>query len=1083
MVVVAGNLFDLRTCCPDATDGRHRPADAVRRALDAHDGLRDAITRFVADDGRRMVVLPGRADAALTACRSSAGELARVGVEVLPQLELAMQTATGTKLVTVASSVDGPLIGPSLVDGTSPDGPPVSPGGAAAASERAAANLAVSNGTGPAGTGAGAARPGADHFDGVGADPVSPYPTAPDATAPDHTPASRRRTGAGADHHAPWSGLLCPDPDSPWQQGLDRLADRTAARRFLTSRLLYRRFARFAWWLLVPYAVVLLLRDPAVGSFVTHLVQSHPGPARAVLRARRAGWVDRLEAATVAAAAGLVVLAVVLGFLGRKAWGALGGGPLPAPWRRAAAPADADDAGRHIARDAARDAVAAGRAGLVTGAAPTAELTDLGDGFFACTGACGLVVDEHPGRLGLPPVFLARRQLAWVELETGALLHVRLSLTSADEPGATVLERLAARRQPGLDGPPRVVATYPHGLSWPPAPDLQAVHRRSRRVRRLAAAVLALAGAADLLSAVTPPLRGHLRAVLHVLPLGAAQTAGALVALAGVALLALARGVRRGQQRAWLVATAVLGVTVVLHAVHGGDLPALGIGLAALAVLLVHRREFQAVSDRPSLRSALTATVGGALLVTVAATVTVELPGRLDADGTRAVPLGRAVAAVVERLAGIQQIPLPTRIDGFLSPALLAIGITLAVLGVVLATRPVVVRAHGPAWAAERRARDIVRRHGRGTLDYFALRRDKQWFFHRDSLVAYGIFGGICLVSPDPIGPLSERAHTWAAFRAFADRHGWAVTVMGAGEDWLPVYRATGMRDVYIGDEAVVDVQRFSLAGGGMKGLRQAYNRVARYGYRARFLDPATVGPEEAARLAGLLDQSRRGERERGFSMMLGRLFDAHDEGLLMCVVDGPDGSPVAMCQFVPAPGIGGYSLDLMRRARGEHPNGLIDFALIATIEHLRAQGLRGLSLNFAAMRAVLDGERGDGVAVRMERWALERMSTVLQIESLWRFNAKYGPRWQPRYALYDAAEHLVPALVAIVRAESLWDVPVLGKLITAAERRRGATGGTGIVPAGGAGVVTPDGAGTGALDAPPVSRAPSPPTRRAAGS
>ena len=39
----------------------------------------------------------------------------------------------------------------------------------------------------------------------------------------------------------------------------------------------------------------------------------------------------------------------------------------------------------------------------------------------------------------------------------------------------------------------------------------------------------------------------------------------------------------------------------------------------------------------------------------------------------------------------------------------------------------------------EFRARDIVRRHGISTLDYFALRSDKKWFFHRDSLVAYAV--------------------------------------------------------------------------------------------------------------------------------------------------------------------------------------------------------------------------------------------------------------------------------------------------------------------------------------------------------
>ena len=156
----------------------------------------------------------------------------------------------------------------------------------------------------------------------------------------------------------------------------------------------------------------------------------------------------------------------------------------------------------------------------------------------------------------------------------------------------------------------------------------------------------------------------------------------------------------------------------------------------------------------------------------------------------------------------------------------------------------------------------------------------------------------------------------------------------------------------------------------------------------------------------------------------------------MLCAVWAPDGSPAAMCQFVPASGIGGYSLDLMRRDRGDHPNGLIDFALVSTIEYLRDRGARGLSLNFAAMRSILDGERGDGVAQRVERWALKRMSSFLQIETLWRFNAKYDPAWIPRYIVYDTAEHLVPAVLAILRAESLWEVPVIGKMLGAAERR-----------------------------------------------
>ena len=52
--------------------------------------------------------------------------------------------------------------------------------------------------------------------------------------------------------------------------------------------------------------------------------------------------------------------------------------------------------------------------------------------------------------------------------------------------------------------------------------------------------------------------------------------------------------------------------------------------------------------------------------------------------------------------------------------------------------------------------------------------------------MAYTVYGGVCLISPDPIGPRNERDQVWAAFRAFADTHGWTTAVMGAGERGSP---------------------------------------------------------------------------------------------------------------------------------------------------------------------------------------------------------------------------------------------------------------------------------------------------------
>src|ERR1035441_2211732 len=155
-----------------------------------------------------------------------------------------------------------------------------------------------------------------------------------------------------------------------------------------------------------------------------------------------------------------------------------------------------------------------------------------------------------------------------------------------------------------------------------------------------------------------------------------------------------------------------------------------------------------------------------------------------------------------------------------------------------------------------------------------------------------------------------------------------------------------------MGDEAIVDCPKFSWAGGKMKGLRQAVTRLERHGYTVEFLDPAKIDPSRVNHILELIFMLRRCRAGRGFSMMLGRLFNPKDKGLLLTLVHGPDGTPAAVCQFVPSPAINGYSLDLMRRDPGEHPNGLIDFALCSTIEHLRDTGARGLSLNFAAFRS-----------------------------------------------------------------------------------------------------------------------------------
>ena len=552
-----------------------------------------------------------------------------------------------------------------------------------------------------------------------------------------------------------------------------------------------------------------------------------------------------------------------------------------------------------------------------------------------------------------------------------------------------------------------------------------------RRVRRLSAGILFVTGLINVVSSVTPPMRERMDFVRRVFPLAVPEIATALVALGGLTLMLLSRGVRKGHRLAWAISLVIVGASAVLHLLKAGDVEEGLVAVAAASYLAFNWRCFGAGGDRPSLvRGVLTALTGGAAAI-IASVVGIEVYRR---PSVPRVPFGRAAEVVGERLIGIYTTPLRPgahgHFDQYVAPGLTAVGVGLALYAVALAFRPVVI-SHRPPPGDLTRARDIVRRWGGDTLAYFALRDDKRWWFWGDSVVAYAVIGGICLVSPDPVGPAEERAEVWGEFHHFADDHGWPVAVMAAGEEWLEVYDGAGMRSVYVGDEAVVDCQSFKLEGGEMKGLRQAVNRIARSGYRMEFYDPTRVGPDLRAKLRAVMAQNRRGQAERGFSMTLGRIFDPDDTGLLLAVAYGPDGEPVALCHYVPAAAIKGYSLDLMRRTDGPHPNGLIDFVVVRTIEHLKAQGFTGLGLNFATLRAVLAGETGDGVSQRIERWLVRRMSDSMQIESLWRYNAKFAPSWRARYAVYDAPENMLPAALAVARAESFFEIPVIGRFLT----------------------------------------------------
>ncbi len=543
--------------------------------------------------------------------------------------------------------------------------------------------------------------------------------------------------------------------------------------------------------------------------------------------------------------------------------------------------------------------------------------------------------------------------------------------------------------------------------------------RAHDRDRRRAWVFALLLGVLTGLSAISAPLRDRFTLLLELLPFPLLHAAAATTVLVAFALVMTGRGLRHGHRLSWLASLGLLLAAVVLNLVKGLDVEE-GLLSALLASwLFARRRAFTVLPSSAQVRRALSVAVGSAA---VALAVTVTLTMMIGREHHPR--LGESARAAAERLGGSSRLPL--ELSPAAGPLLAALGIGIAVTALWMLLSPRIVR---PASAAEHRrdrehARRLVNRHGGDSLAYFALRDDKDWFFAGDSVVAYSLRSGVCLVSPDPIGPPAERYQVWADFMSFATARGWPVAVIGAGADRVDVYRASGLHCTYLGDEAIVDVQEFSLAGKAMKGLRQAVGRIERSEVTAAFYSSAEVPAPVRERIEAMAQLSRRGSHERGFSMTLSRMFDPADTGVLVCVAAQPDGRVLGFIQWVPATDLAGLSLDVMRRDTADDvPNGVLDFLIVKTIERVAAAGGRGVGLNFAVLRTTRAAEASDakGQAVRA---VLDLVSRHAQLDSLASFNEKYRPRWVSRYVMRGDGGRLVGQALAVARAEGLVELP-----------------------------------------------------------
>jgi lysyl-tRNA synthetase class 2 len=340
--------------------------------------------------------------------------------------------------------------------------------------------------------------------------------------------------------------------------------------------------------------------------------------------------------------------------------------------------------------------------------------------------------------------------------------------------------------------------------------------------------------------------------------------------------------------------------------------------------------------------------------------------------------------------------------------------------------RPLATPSAWPAGQVRRMAAQLVRQHGEDTLSFFKLRPDKHYFFNADrtAFVGYRVEAGVLLLSGDPVGPPEKLDDLLLEVRRFARSRGLKLAALGASSSLVTTtYERLGLHSLYIGDEAIVELAKFSLEGRPIRKVRQSVSRLTKAGYSSELCALAGIDQATLEQMANVVEVGRIGKGERGFSMSMETVDCTNQQDTLFVLARDGDGVLKGVLHFVPCYGRKAMSLSIMRRDPNT-PNGLMEYLVVSAIQHMRERGIEELSLNFAALTKCIR-EPANPFEYVLGR-AASVLDRYLQVESLYRFNVKFQPRWEPRYLVYEGRLGLVRAAMAAMWAEGQAPKPKL---------------------------------------------------------
>jgi phosphatidylglycerol lysyltransferase len=219
-------------------------------------------------------------------------------------------------------------------------------------------------------------------------------------------------------------------------------------------------------------------------------------------------------------------------------------------------------------------------------------------------------------------------------------------------------------------------------------------------------------------------------------------------------------------------------------------------------------------------------------------------------------------------------------------------------------------------------------------------------------------------------------------------------------------------KNLFLGQEGVVDLNTFSLEGGEKKSIRNALNKIAEQGYTTHvYAPPLRDGLMQKLKAVSEEWLKLTGRSEIVFSQ--GMFVEKEIKEQTVITVENKEEKIIAFLNIIPDFVKNEGTYDLLRKT-ADSPNGIMDHILVELFKYFKTIGIRYVNLGFAPMSGLDDPHN---FPEKSMKFAYEKIRSFSHYKGQRDYKEKFNPQWNDKFLIYSNDYDLlqVPAVLARV--------------------------------------------------------------------